>query len=343
MVLRKDMTVGVFMGGTSREREVSLESGTAVCQALSGLGYRVVPVVLNQDSLAELNGQQLDVAFIAMHGRFGEDGSLTRLLKKRGIPCTGSSALSCEIAMDKVKTKKILMKHGIPTPPFIVLCGDFTTTEADWLVRADIGYPCVVKPIDDGSSFGVSIAEDRAGLHRALKDNFGTTPHVLIERFIQGREITCSILAGRALPPIEVRPKRRFYDFRAKYESCGTEYILKPKMSNQTYEKVRRLAVAVHNAIGATALSRVDMILSEDNVPYVLEINMIPGLTSRSLLPKAARALDISFPRLCEMILELALERIPSYNYPGETSGCKESEEELRTGHRRVAEPAWAP
>jgi D-alanine-D-alanine ligase len=341
-MLTKDTRIGVFMGGTSPEREVSLESGRAVCEALQPLGYKVLPVILNTDSLDDLNGEKIDVAFIAMHGRFGEDGQLTRLLRKRGIPCTGSSPVSCEIAMDKVKTKKILQKHGIPTPPFIVLCGDFTTTEADWLVRADIGYPCVVKPTDSGSSFGVSIVQDRSGLHRALKENFGHAPHVLIEHFIPGREITCSILAGRALPLIEVRPKRKFYDFRAKYENCGTEYVLKPKMSKSIYEKICKLSVAVHNSVGAGAMSRVDIMLSEDNIPYVLEINMIPGLTSRSLLPKAARGLKISFTRLCEMILELALERNLSYNYPRRKSAEEESKKECAAGQRGAREKAWA-
>ena len=314
-MLTRDTRVAVFMGGTSQERDVSLESGGAVCEALGGIGYDVLPIVLGQDSLAEFNGEKVDVAFIAMHGHFGEDGQLTRLLRKRGIPCTGSGPGACELAMDKVRTKKVLSKHGIPTPPYIVLCGDFTPIEADWLVRVDIGYPCVVKPIDSGSSFGVSIVADRAGLREALRHNFSTTPHVLIERYIPGRELTCSIIAGRALPLVEVRTRRKFYDFSAKYENCGTEYILRPRLASAVNEKIRKLSVAVHNAVGAGAMSRVDLILSEDNIPYVLEINLIPGLTSRSLLPKAARALGISFPRLCEMILELALEGKPSYNY----------------------------
>jgi D-alanine-D-alanine ligase len=340
-VLTKEARVGVFMGGTSEEREVSLKSGEAVCSALTGAGYRVLPVVLNQDSLAELNGEKIDIAFIAMHGRFGEDGQLTRLLRRRGICCTGSNPDCCATAMDKVRTKRVLQKHGIPTPPYIVLCGDFSTTEADWLVRADIGYPCVVKPVDSGSSFGVSIAADRAGLHRALKENFGTAPHVLIERHIPGRELTCGILAGRALPLIEIKPKARFFDFDAKYRNKGTEYILKPRLAKSVSEKIRKLSMAVHNALGAGAMSRVDLILSEDNVPYVLEINLIPGLTQRSLLPKAARGLGITFPRLCEMVLELALEDNASYNYGGGWSG-QEAEAKCAVGQGRVREKARA-
>jgi D-alanine-D-alanine ligase len=329
------------MGGTSEEREISLKSGEAVCSALTKLGYSVLPLVLNQDSLAELNGEKLDVGFIAMHGRFGEDGQLTRLLHRRGVCCTGSTPAACATAMDKVKTKKILKKHGIPTPPYIVLCGDFTTIEADWLVRADIGYPCVVKPVDSGSSFGVSIVADRKGLHRALKKNTSSTPHILIERYIQGREMTCSILAGRALPLIEIKPKTRFFDYDAKYKNNGTEYILKPKLLKSVKEKIRKLCVAVHNALGAGALSRVDFILSEDNVPYVLEINLIPGLTQRSLLPKSARALGITFPRLCEMILELALEEASLYNCRGGWSD-QETEGKRAIGQGRVKEKAWA-
>jgi D-alanine-D-alanine ligase len=340
-VLTKDTKIGVFMGGTSEEREVSLKSGKAVCAALTELGYNVLSVVLSQDNLAELNGEKLDVAFIAMHGRFGEDGQLTRLLNRRGICCTGSSPIACATAMDKVKTKKILQKHGIPTPPYIVLCGDFTSIEADWLVRADIGYPCVVKPVDSGSSYGVSIAADRNGLRKALQKNSSSNPHVLIERCISGREMTCSVLAGRALPLIEIRSKTRFFDFDAKYRNNGTEYILKPRLAKSVRERILKLCVAVHNALGAGAMSRVDFILSEDNVPYVLEANLIPGLTQRSLLPKAARALGITFPRLCEMILELALEEGSLYNYRGGWSGHEEQGKRT-VGQGRRREKAWA-
>ncbi len=340
-ILTKDTRIGVFMGGASEEREVSLKSGEAVCNALTELGYRVLPVVLSQDSLAELNGEKLDVAFIAMHGRFGEDGQITRLLRRRGICCTGSSSAASAIAMDKVKTKKILKRHGIPTPPYIVLCGDFTTIEADWLVRADIGYPCVVKPVDGGSSIGVSIAADREGLHRALQMISGNVPHVLIERYIPGRELTCGILAGRALSVIEIKPRTRFFDFDAKYKNSGTEYILQPKLPKSVIDKMRKLSVAVHNALGAGAMSRIDLILSEDNVPYVLEANLIPGLTQRSLLPKSARNLGITFPRLCEMILELALEESSSYNYRGGWSD-QEAESRCAVGQGRPKEKARA-
>lgn len=315
-MLTKNTRVAVFMGGTSQEREVSLESGTAVCEALTGLGYNVLPVILDQDNLTQLNGKRIDVAFIAMHGRFGEDGQLTRLLGKRGIPCTGSTPVAGALAMDKVKTKKVLCSRGILTPPYIVLCGDFSAIEADWLIRADIGYPCVIKPTDSGSSLGVSIVRNRGELREALMKDFQSKTHVLIERYIPGREFTCSVIAGRALPLIEVRTRRSFFDYHAKYKN-GTEFVLKPVVPSSIYEKMRKLGIAVHNAVGASGMSRVDMILSEDNIPFVLEINLIPGLTAKSLLPKAAQALGISFGRLCEMILELALEKTSVYNCRG--------------------------
>ncbi len=322
--LTKEARIAVFMGGTSRERGISLQTGKAVVRALRTRGYNVTPIVLDHDNLSQLNSHKIDIAFLAMHGRFGEDGQLTRLLRERGIPCTGSTPEASALAMDKVRTKKVLQRHGIPTPPYIVLCGDFTTAEADWLARADIGYPCVLKPVADGSSFGISIVRDRDGLDKALATCLKSGPHALIERYIPGRELTCGILAGRALPLIEIKPKHKFYDFDAKYYDCGTEYILKPKLTRATYEKVSKLAVAVHNSLGAGALSRVDLILSEDKIPYVLEANLIPGMTSKSLVPKAARALGISFGRLCEMILDLALEADTAYNYFGEASGRQE-------------------
>jgi D-alanine-D-alanine ligase len=306
--LTKKKKIGVFMGGTSEEKEISLLSGEAVIAALKELGYNAVPVVLNDDSLAALDRSHIDVAFIAMHGKFGEDGELASLLEEKGIPYTGSKPLSSRVAMNKVMAKWRFEEEGIPTPAYLALEGNFTSTEADWLIRQEFGYPCVVKPVASGSSIGVTILENAGQLPDALTKASGTEHEVLVEKYIAGREITCGILADRPLPLIELKPRSRFFDFHAKYEDPGTEHIVNPDLSEAIKMELQSLALAAHNAVGAKDFSRVDMILDNSNQPWVLEVNTIPGLTNKSLFPKAAKALGIDFPHLCEMLTEMAFK-----------------------------------
>lgn len=316
------MKIGVFMGGTSDEREISLLSGNAVLSALRELGYDAVPIVLNSDSLAALNGTHIDIAFIAMHGRFGEDGGLAELLERRGIPYTGSAPEGGRTAMNKVMTKWRFEERGIPTPPYLVLQGGFTPVEADWLIGEEFGYPCVTKPVASGSSIGVTIVENPSQLEDALKIAQGADFEVLAEKYIAGREFTCAVLADRPLPLIELKPRSRFFDFKAKYEDKETEYIVNPDLSERKKRELQSLALAAHRAVGAKDFSRTDMILDKLGQPWVLEVNTIPGLTGKSLLPKSARAVGIEFPRLCEMILELALDKAREKNVVGQLATC---------------------
>ena len=304
--LTKEKKIGIFMGGTSEEKEISLLSGKAVTAALKELGYDTIPVVLNDDSLAALDGTHIDVAFIAMHGKFGEDGGLASLLEKKGIPYTGSNPQSSKMALNKGMAKQWFEERGILTPAYLILQGNFTPAEADWLIRQEFGYPCIVKPVASGSSIGVTVVENSSQLEDALKSAMRPEFEVLVERYIPGREITCGILADRPLPLIELKPKSKFFDFHAKYEDAGTEHIVNPDLPEAKKIELQLLALAAHRAVGAKDFSRVDMILDNLGQVWVLEVNTIPGLTNKSLFPKAAKALGIDFPHLCEMLTDMA-------------------------------------
>jgi len=308
-VERSDVVVGVVMGGTSSEREVSLKTGNGVADALESAGYIVKRFVLDEDTIDALDGEEVDVVFIAMHGRFGEGGELCRLLEERGIPYTGTGPEGARIAMDKVLTKKAFEAFGIPTPDFIVLDKGVGSEEADWFIKRHLGgYPVVIKPAREGSSIGVSIVEMRGGLGDALEEAFRYDNKVLVEEYIKGRELTCGILDGRALPLVEMRPSRLFFDYRAKYQDPGTLFIVNPRLEPRLYRLCQEVALCANIAVGARDFSRVDIILS-DRRPYVLEVNTIPGLTARSLLPRAAASIGVDYQTLCVRMLDMALRR----------------------------------
>jgi D-alanine-D-alanine ligase len=300
--------IGVLMGGCSSEREVSLRSGTAVADALKSVGHKVVPIDLRSEDLRELEGVHLDVAFIALHGRFGEDGRLQQLLQKRGIPYTGSGPEASRAAMDKVEAKRLFKLKHVETPPHRVIARGDSIDLMEHAARA-LGYPVVMKPRAEGSSVGVTVHEDRATLLDGAAECFRHDPIGLMEKFIQGRELTVGILEGKALPVIELRPKSRFFDYKAKYQDPDTQYIVNPPLSDLDRRRVQKAAKEAHDALGCEGMSRVDLILTPFCSVHVLEVNTIPGLTARSLLPKAAAAAGIEFPQLCWKIVELAFKR----------------------------------
>jgi D-alanine-D-alanine ligase len=300
--------IGVLMGGCSSEREVSLRSGAAVAEALQSIGHKVVPIDLRAEDGRELGDVYLDVAFIALHGRFGEDGRLQQLLQKRGIPYTGSGPEASRAAMDKVEAKRLFKLKGVETPPHRVIARGDSVDLMEHAARA-LGYPVVMKPRAEGSSVGVTVHEDRATLLDGAAECFRHDPIGLMEKFIAGRELTVGILDGKALPIIELRPKSRFFDYDAKYRSADTQYIVNPPMTDLDRRRVQKSARDAHDALGCEGMSRVDLILTPFCSVHVLEVNTIPGLTERSLLPKAARAAGIEFPELCWKITELAFQR----------------------------------
>ncbi len=298
--IRKGMTVGVLMGGASSEREISLKSGKAVLQALQRKGYKTVPLDAAKDLASLIRRSRIDVAFVCLHGKAGEDGTVQGFLEILGIPYTGSGVKASAIAMDKIHTKKLLRFHGIPTPDFIV-CDRLQSR------YYGVSYPAVVKPADEGSTIGIACVETPRELKEAVGHALEYSDQVLVERYVPGREMTVGILGETSLPVVEVRPAGGFYDFAAKYRSGDTEYLVPAPLSPRVARKVQNLALSVHRLLGCVGVSRVDLILAKGMRPYVLEVNTIPGMTETSLLPKAARAAGIPFEDLVERILKTAL------------------------------------
>ena len=297
----------VLYGGDSRECEISRLSGMAVSEALRSRGLDIIDIDVRNGFLETLADSKAKVAFLALHGGFGEDGQIQAILEEAGIPYTGSGPTASRIAMSKPATKRLLIQNGIATPEFCLAgpaAGEGTIIQA----AEELGYPLVTKPPGDGSSLGVSIVSDPSELHDAVAKVRETDPCVLMERFIAGRELTVGVFNGRALPPIELRCPG-FYDFNAKYTTGRTEYIIPPELTLAAANALEEAALKTYACIGCAGVARVDVRLSESGVPYVLEINTIPGLSATSLVPKAARAAGIDFAKLCEMMIDDALER----------------------------------
>ena len=297
------LTVGVLCGGNSSERTISLRSGRAVLEALGRSGVlvrRIDPRNLRQ---AQAILPQIDLAFIALHGKGGEDGSIQRHLERAKIPYVGSDPHGSRLAFDKVQAKRVFEEERIPTPRWKVFGRN------NWRDLKKFPTPFFVKPTADGSSIGVFLVEDfRRSAEKIMHalDRYGV---LLAERRIEGREFTVGILGNRALPVVELRPKRVFYDYQAKYTPGMTEYLVPAPISGTWSRKVRGLAVRVHRALGLRDFSRVDIVSDKEGNPFVLEANTIPGFTELSLLPKAAREAGISFESLCLRLVKMALGR----------------------------------
>jgi D-alanine-D-alanine ligase len=300
--------VGVIMGGNSAERQVSLRSGGSVVQALKLLGYDVAAIVMDDliDLGRRLKAGDVDVAFLALHGRYGEDGCVQGMLEMMGIPYTGSGVLSSALCMDKVKSKEMFRLHNVPTPPYY-------SVDSDWIGSLDeqhaaFGFPVVVKPRREGSSIGVTKVTSRGELHDAVAQAASYDGGALVERFIKGTEVAVGLLDGRVLGAIEVVPggPTGMYDYRAKYETDTTQYFMPARLDGPRYQGVLNLAERAARALDCRGAVRVDLIVTEGQNEYVLEVNSLPGLTHTSLLPKIAEAAGYDFPSLCDAILRSA-------------------------------------
>ena len=302
------------MGGISNEREVSFKSGRSVAQGLRQAGHNVMLMDANTRSLNLLDSIQPHVAFVALHGLWGEDGGVQRILEQKGIPYTGSGPEASLAGMDKVMTKRAFIRHGVPTADYIVVPAGQDGEETAELALA-LGFPLVCKPACGGSSIGVSIVHKPEELPDALEAAFRdapatrtqTQPNVLLEGYVQGREFTVGVLGEEALPVVEVRTRRAFFDYEAKYHDEGTEYIVPAPIPEDTWRNAQEAAVDAFHALGCRHFARVDMMSGVDGRLYVLEVNTIPGFTPRSLLPMAAKHAGIEFPHLCEQIIRMAL------------------------------------
>jgi len=291
--------IAVLMGGLSAEREISLRTGQAALTALQQLGYQAVAIDADTDLPAQLRQAGVEIAFIALHGRFGEDGRVQGLLEMLQIPYTGSGVLASSIAIDKVVTKQLLLFHELPTPGFdFMRPGD----ARDDLLGRCRHLPLVVKPSREGSTIGITIARSHEALRHGIDTAAALDGTVLVEDFVDGVELTVSVLNGQPLPIIQIVPKGGFYDYHAKYTAGQTDYLLPAPIDAGSYQRVQQAAVDACRALGCRGAARVDFMLREREF-YCIEVNTIPGMTTTSLLPKAAAEAGIDFNQLVEQIL----------------------------------------
>jgi len=301
----KDWTrekIAVLAGGPSCEREISLISGQAVLEALTAKAISAVLLDPVGDFLSVLKKDNISMVFLALHGTFGEDGTIQRMLEEEGVIYTGTGIEASGIAFDKSRTQTLFQKAGIQIPEFVVL----RKGESSSLPK-NLSFPVVTKPSMCGSSVGISIVFDETDYEKAILEAFRYSDVVLIDRYIPGRELTVGFLGDESLPIVEVITQQKFYNYQAKYEDTGTRYEFPAKLTAKEARRITEMASKAYQVIGCEVMARVDVILGEDGEPYVLEVNTIPGLTGKSLLPKAALAAGIDFPALCVKILDLSL------------------------------------
>jgi len=304
------LRVAVLMGGRSAEREVSLNTGAQVADALASVGHLGIRIDAGErDFFAKLADSGADAVFICLHGRFGEDGTVQGLLELMDLPYVGSGVLASALAMDKVMSKHIFQCSGLRSPEYVALRrGRPYDVDA---VTLELGPRTVVKPASEGSSVGMHIVHEPSELAAAVEDAFSHDDVVMVERFVSGVEVTVGVLGNDepvALPTLEIESVNEFYDYESKYTPGGSRHIIPARVSDEAQQVCQRLAVAAHVALGCRGLSRGDMIVGDDGLIYLLEVNTIPGMTSTSLFPDAARAAGIEFPQLCEWLVRLALE-----------------------------------
>lgn len=296
------MKIAVLLGGPSSERAVSLRSGAAVSGALKKLGATPVEILVGRDTswLARLKRARPDFVFIALHGKYGEDGAAQAELESAGFRYCGSGPAASALAMDKAETKRVLEASGIRTP-----AGQIARRRTKITATT---FPCVVKPSDEGSAVGVSIARNRRELSKAVKSALKYSSTALIEKYIPGVEITAAVLDGECLPLIEIVPKGSFYDYRSKYSPGMSDHIVPARIASAAAQEASKIATKSFRALGCRAFGRVDMKVAPDGRIYVFEVNTIPGLTATSLFPDAARAAGISFERLIELMIRASLK-----------------------------------
>jgi D-alanine-D-alanine ligase len=304
MKFSKSASIAVLMGGLSREREISLKTGTAILNALQSSGYtNAEKIDVGQDVAVVLSKKKYDVAFNALHGKYGEDGAIQGILEYLGIPYTGSGVLGSAIAMDKSTTKKLFDYFNLPSLPWTTSFKGQTFSQFKERLSKSLQFPVIGKPANEGSTIGIEIVLEEKDLERAFVETLKFDDTVVWESFRKGKEITVSVVKNEALPIVEIRPKSGFYDFESKYTKGKTEYFCPAEFPKDLTEHIQSLALKAFAAVRASSYGRVDFIL-EGKDPWILEVNTIPGMTETSLLPMAAKARGISFPELCEIILQ---------------------------------------
>jgi D-alanine-D-alanine ligase len=326
--------IALLLGGTSPEKEVSKSSAASVYEALLALGYKVKLInpayginqplktedffvekefseISNRNFIETVNSSLFDdvgLAFLTLHGRWGEDGSIQSLLELRGIKYTGSKVLSSAVAMDKAMSKILFKEYGVETPKgFLIEDPSINIESVSKNIENEFGFPVVVKPNDQGSTVGLTICKEKSKLSESLNIAFKFAKNVLIEEYIPGRELTVAILDGEALPPLEIKPKSGFYDYKSKYTKGLTEYEVPAKVTEEIAVKLKEQALLAFKALRCDGYARVDFRMNEQNKIYCLEVNTLPGMTATSLVPKMAKVAGISFEQLVEKIIQLGL------------------------------------
>ena len=301
----RELKVAVLFGGIGAERQVSIQSGRCVAEALEQAGFCVVSADVRPDELDVLQDGSIDVFFPALHGQFGEDGQLQQILEDNSLVYTGSGPAASRLAFDKLASKKLFERAGVATPRVIELSADSDVRRIDKQLRR-LGKKYVVKPVRQGSSVGVSIVSSADEALATAQRTLAEYGDCMIEQFVPGREFTVGILCDLALPIIEIRTQNSFYNYQAKYIDEGTQFLFDSIDDPAVAARISRAAMDCFNALGCRHFARIDFILSEDAVPYALEVNTIPGFTSHSLLPKAAAKTGLSMRELCAKIVEAA-------------------------------------
>ena len=310
MVLKLDtfnnkLQVAVLTGGIGAERQISLQSGNCVAEALKQAGFNVVTFDIRPDRLDILEDDSIDVFFPALHGQFGEDGQLQQILEDKSLLFAGSGSAASQSAFEKMTGKKLFAEAGVTVPAAVEFDNQVENEEIEEKLRY-FTDKYVIKPIRQGSSVGVSIVSTAGEAIKIARETFNRYGDCMIEEFVPGREVTVSVLCGRTLPIIEIRTQSSFYNYHAKYIDEQTEFLFDTITEPSIAERINQAALDCFDAIGCRHFARVDFILSEDNVPYALEINTIPGFTTHSLLPKAAAKAGLSMSDLCKKIVETA-------------------------------------
>ncbi len=309
--------IAVLMGGRSLEREFSIKSGQRISNALRKLGHNVIKMDVNESIVDNLNSEKIDLVYIALHGKDGEDGTIQEILEVLGIPYTGPGVYPNVLSFDKIISKQIFISKEIPTPPFYFLnTSSFRELGSSKLlpfIIEKIGLPMVVKPSAQGSALGIRIVNDKESLPEAIIYALSYSKKVILEKFIDGVELAVSIIGKdkpRTLPIVEIVPKKKFFDFESRSGVGETDYFVPARLSPAEDKKVKQTAIAVNNALRCNRLSRVDMMLDKKGkVPYVLELNTSPGMTDTSLLPLSAEEAGMSFEQLVDEIIGMSLEK----------------------------------
>jgi D-alanine-D-alanine ligase len=330
----KKLRIALIVGGTSTEREVSKSSGAAIYSALLSIGHEVILVdpgyglkqpedsadffcsedysaLSNRNYVEAINSKLfdgIDVAMLALHGKWGEDGTIQSLLELRGIKYTGSKVLSSSISMDKIMSKILFNHYKVSTPEWFSMNKGIVNPDAlSKMINNSFGYPCVIKPNDQGSTVGLTVCKTPADIPQAIELAFNYSDKMLLERFIEGYELTVGILENKALPVLEIKPKHDLYDYECKYTSGMSEYIVPADIPGDAAKNLQELSLLAFNSLGCEIYGRVDFRLDREYKPYCLEVNTLPGMTATSLVPKMAKAIGIPFEDLIDRILRLSL------------------------------------